>query len=497
MRILLWFRSDLRCEDNPALRHAAERAQDGVVAVFLIAQDQWQKQDWGTPKTAFMLRNVEALSKKLEELNISLIVAKAPLYEDAAEILLKIARTHQADALFYEVEEEIWETRRDEAVKERFENEGLEVVSFDGRSILPPPAIQKKTGGYYSVFTPYHRSWLQRFDADPPEILSPPKKQSQKVGEATPRGQIRDYIPQGSDCIPQGSDYIPQGSDYIPQGSDREDLWPAGEDAAQERLDHFLEDAAHAYHERRDTPNHRGTSCLSPYLSAGVLSPRIAYAKTLVANEGEASGGNPGLSAWLRQLVWRDFYRHVLVGFPRVCKSQAFKPETEALRWANDEDAFEAWREGRTGVPIVDAGMRQLLQTGWMHNRLRMITAMFLTKDLRIDWRRGERHFMQHLVDADLAQNNGGWQWAASTGTDAVPYFRIFNPWTQGKRFDADGSYIRRFVPELMKVAAKSLHDERAVEARTRVGYPEPIIDHGAARKETLAAWKELRDQKN
>jgi deoxyribodipyrimidine photo-lyase len=195
---------------------------------------------------------------------------------------------------------------------------------------------------------------------------------------------------------------------------------------------------------------------------------------------------------WISELIWREFYRHVLVGYPRVCKGRAFRPETEDVRWRNDETGFRAWCEGRTGFPVVDAAMRQLARTGWMHNRLRMIAASFLVKDLLVDWRRGESWFMEHLVDGDFASNNGGWQWAASTGTDAQPYIRVFNPTTQSRRFDPDGEFLRRFLPELADLPAPAVHDPTPEQRRAR-DYPSPLVDHAAARLRAIRAFESLK----
>jgi deoxyribodipyrimidine photo-lyase len=248
----------------------------------------------------------------------------------------------------------------------------------------------------------------------------------------------------------------------------------------------------HAYHTTRDLPALEGTSQLSPYLAAGVISPRQCLLTAVSQNEGQISGA-PGPTTWISELTWRDFYTHVLVGFPRVSRHQPFKQKTAAIRWRTNQDEFDAWCQGQTGYPLVDAGMRQLNQTGWMHNRLRMVTAMFLTKHLLIDWRWGEKYFMQRLIDGDLAANNGGWQWSASTGTDAVPYFRIFNPFSQSQRFDPQGTFIKKYCPELTDVPAAALHDARrlgqAVRERGLV-YPPLLVDHKFARQRALAEFK-------
>ncbi|MFC7001925.1 cryptochrome/photolyase family protein [Pseudobowmanella zhangzhouensis] len=231
--------------------------------------------------------------------------------------------------------------------------------------------------------------------------------------------------------------------------------WPAGEQLAQQQLQRFVHEAIRDYKQTRDFPAQDNTSRLSAYQAVGALSTMQCLRAALAENNGELDSGNEGIVTWINELIWRDFYRHLLVAYPDLCKHKAFKSDTDRLPWKHDEDKFQRWCEGNTGYPIVDAAMRQMNQTGWMHNRLRMIVAMFLTKHLFIDWRWGERYFMQKLVDGDLASNNGGWQWSASTGCDAVPYFRIFNPVTQSERFDPKGDFIRNYVPEIAKFDAK------------------------------------------
>jgi deoxyribodipyrimidine photo-lyase len=227
-----------------------------------------------------------------------------------------------------------------------------------------------------------------------------------------------------------------------------------------------------------------------------VLSPRQCLHAALAANQGEFDSGNPGVVTWINELLWREFYKHILVGYPRVSRHRAFRLETEAVPWRHAPQELAAWQEGRTGLPIIDAAMRQLLATGWMHNRLRMIVAMFLTKNLLIDWREGERFFMRHLIDGDLAANNGGWQWSASTGTDAAPYFRIFNPISQSQKFDPDGHFIRQWVPELAGLNKRDIHDPSSLGGLfAPSGYPRPIVDLSRSRERALAAFKNLSAQ--
>ncbi len=265
-----------------------------------------------------------------------------------------------------------------------------------------------------------------------------------------------------------------------------------------EKLKKFASDHIDRYKSDRDFPGIPGTSQQSVYLTTGVISPRQCLHIAIEANNGKLDGGLAGPTCWISELIWREFYVHVLEAFPRVCKHRAFKPATDRISWSHDDNMFERWKTGTTGVPIVDAAMRQLNQTGWMHNRLRMVAAMYLTKDLFIDWRWGERYFMQNLVDGFLASNNGGWQWSASTGTDAAPYFRIFNPVSQSRSYDPEGTFIRTYCPELAGLNSDEIHDPYsdatgvAPLRRSKLDYPAPIVDHRAARERVLAAFKAI-----
>ena len=264
--------------------------------------------------------------------------------------------------------------------------------------------------------------------------------------------------------------------------------WPIGEDAARARLETFLSDRIRRYDADRDEPALAGTSALSPYLSLGVLSVRRCLEGALAANEGRLEGGEAGVETWISELVWREFYRHVVAAFPHVSRGHAFRREYDDFPWRDDAEALDAWETGRTGYPLVDAAMRQLVATGWMHNRLRMVTAMFLSKNLLLDWHAGERFFMRHLLDGDFAANNGGWQWSASTGTDAAPYFRVFSPVSQSERFDARGEFIRRWVPELADVPVKALHDP--ARRGSVPGYPDPIVDAKKSRARAIDSFR-------
>ncbi|MFN3237947.1 MAG: cryptochrome/photolyase family protein, partial [Pseudomonadales bacterium] len=270
------------------------------------------------------------------------------------------------------------------------------------------------------------------------------------------------------------------------------ELSPTTEQAALEQLESFVAERGADYQKNRDLPALEGTSRLSAALAVGLVSPVQCFHEAVAASDGDLSKSQ-GLETWVSELIWREFYINVIYCWPDVCKGKAFRPETDAVAWRYDEKDFALWCEGKTGFPIVDAAMRQLNETGWMHNRLRMVTAMFLTKYLLIDWRWGEQYFMSHLVDGHFAANNGGWQWSASTGTDAAPYFRLLSPIRQGERFDPDGDFIKRFIPELKDVSSKALHKPGCSEL-TETGYPAPMVDLKVAREACLAAFKALRD---
>ena len=472
MRALVWFRSDLRVDDNTALAEACERADRGVVGVFLVSPSQWRAHGWGDMKAAFTLRNVRALSERLAGLNVALLVRVVDRFDGAPAALLAIAREHGCDELFFNAEHEVNEAARDEAVREAFDEAGLRVRVRQDQTIVPPREIKTNDGGFYSVFTPFRKRWAAVLaEAGGPDVRSAPSRRSSMVG---------------------APEDVPEEIDGFDLSRDREDLWPAGEEAALGRLGAFIRWRIEAYKDDRDPPAAEGTSRLSAYLSSGVISPRRCLVASMEANGGAFDDFKGGAGTWISELVWREFYKHVLVGYPRVCRGSAFRKETDRVSWREDAEALEAWRAGRTGVPIVDAGMRQLLDEGWMHNRVRMIAAMFLTKDLLIDWREGERHFARHLVDLDFASNNGGWQWSASTGTDAAPYFRIFNPYSQSRRFDPEGAYIRAHVPELAEVGAGSLHEEGGIPdlVRSAIGYPGPIVEHARGRARALEAFE-------
>ncbi|RWU25587.1 deoxyribodipyrimidine photo-lyase [Pseudomonas alkylphenolica] len=468
---LIWLRSDLRIDDNTALSAAC--TQGPTVAVWLISARQWLNHDDAPCKVDFWLRNLAALKERLAALNIPLLVRQADTWDQAPAVLLKISQEHQVQALHLNEEYGVNESSRDQAVEQVLNSAGIAVHRHFDQLLFKPGSILTRSGGYFQVFTQFRKVCYERLHLGLPNLQ--------------PAIAAQSPLSIGSDAVPS------RVAGFEPPPTSLRALWPAGEAQAHERLARFVDEAAEDYQLQRDFPAIAGTSQLSPYLAAGVISPRQCLLRALAYNQGEFDSGNSGLVTWINELLWRDFYKHILNGYPRVSRHRAFRQETEALPWRHAPEDLKAWQEGRTGIPIIDAAMRQLLATGWMHNRLRMVVAMFLTKNLLIDWREGERFFMRHLIDGDLAANNGGWQWSASTGTDAAPYFRIFNPISQSQRFDSKGRFIKQWIPELDWADEKNIHSPTPSGGLfANNDYPPPIVDLGSSRQRALSAFKNL-----
>jgi deoxyribodipyrimidine photo-lyase len=482
-RVLHWFRRDLRLEDNSALHAAARLATDGVVAVYVQSPGEWAEHDDAPVKIDFWRRCLASLAPKLGTLNIPLLVRRADRPGDIPGLLADLAAETGCDAVSFNREYEVNEARLQARVRQRFAGDGREVIARHDRYILPPGTVLTNEDRPYTVFTPFQTRLLDVLPEHGLQVLGKPRKQ--------PAIDVQpDEVP---GAFPGG-----EGHGVDPG------LWPAGETAALKRLASFLRHHAAGYGDRRDFPGDDGTSALSPYLAAGAISPRRCLRDAMEADGGQIRVGKrykgkpTGPGKWISELVWRDFYGHLVHHMPKLSMGVAMKPVDRRIPWRDDEAGFEAWKRGETGYPFVDAAMRQLAATGWMHNRVRMVVAMFLTKHLLIDWRRGERHFMRTLVDGDLASNNGGWQWSASTGADAAPYFRIYNPASQAERYDPDGVFIRRWVPELEGVEGQELFDPERLPGllRSQLEYPEPIVAHKAGRERALEAFKAAGDGK-
>lgn len=468
MRALVWLRNDLRLRDNPALYHAAEERR-GVVAVYVLCERFVEHHETAPARLDFIRRHLLLLQDDLAQRGVPLVLLRVGEAGEIPARLTALARHENCDRLYFNAEYPIDELNRDRQVADAFLAQGLHFKRFHDRVILPPGEVRNGQGEPYQVFTAFKRRWLQLVSRLPMVPHGLPPRQPEEMSALNTKGLSLEQLFQRLAL------------------RDLAHLWPAGEEEALTRLGEFCEGSIRDYKALRDFPAEPATSELSPYLAVGSISPRQCLNAALSANDGRWDGGSEGIHTWIGELVWRDFYQHVTVDFPQVCKRKPLQAYTEGFPWRWDEADFNRWRRGETGVPIVDAAMRQLAQTGWMHNRLRMVVAMFLTKNLRIDWRLGESWFMSQLIDGDFAANNGGWQWSASTGTDAAPYFRIFNPITQSERFDPNGRFIRKYVQELAGLSGKAVHNPPPVP-----GYPKPMVDLKASRKETIALFKAL-----
>ena len=468
---LIWLRSDLRQHDNTALAAAAARGP--TVAVYLLSPQQWLDHDDAACKVDFWLRNLRELSSRLGELNIPLLLRTANHWDQAPAVLLELCVQLNVQAVHVNEEYGIHESQRDAAVAVALKSKGIAFHSYLDQLLFKPGTVLTKTETYFQVFSQFRKVCYERLHRSMPALVKTPGKQAK--------------LNIDSDPVPASVEGFAMPSESLRA------LWPAGEQEARRRLDTFADAQIDYYQSERDFPAKPGTSQLSAYLAAGVISPRQCLQAALQSNQGEFDSGKVGAVTWINELLWREFYKHILVGYPRVSRHRAFRPETEALAWRDAPDDLAAWQEARTGLPIIDAAMRQLLETGWMHNRLRMIVAMFLTKNLLIDWREGERFFMRHLIDGDLAANNGGWQWSSSTGTDSAPYFRIFNPLSQSEKFDSEGLFIKHWLPELAGLNKKEVHNPASAGGLFGVAnYPSPIVNLGASRERALAAFKNL-----
>jgi len=468
--ILVWFRRDLRLADNSAL-HAA--VQTGRPVILLYIQETNAARGEGDAKNIWLHHSLVSLSEDITNRGGRLILRRGT----ANAVLDKLIQETGAKTVYWN--RRYTESGRDidSAIKSDLKSRDLEVQSFNANLLTEPWEIQTKTGGFYKVFTPYWRA--VRADLRVREPLPVPQKFT--LGETI--STLESLEVDALKLRPIDLDW----DNAIMQG------WQAGEAGAHKRLESFLENSVHEYDVQRDFPaNERGTSKLSPHLAHGEISPHQIW--RAAQNSGKA------VDKFLSEIGWREFSYVLMCNFPKLA-TENFKSDFDAFEWDRDEQVLERWQRGQTGYPFVDAGMRELWQTGWQHNRVRMVCASFLIKHLLHDWRLGEAWYWDTLLEADPASNAASWQWIAGSGADASPYFRIFNPFSQGEKFDADGDYIRRYVPELAKMPKKYIHrpwdapqnilDYAGVKLGTT--YPKPIVDHKAARERALAAYKKTR----
>ncbi len=461
---LVWLRNDLRWADNPALYHAS---QQGYIAVlFTVTEAQWQEHKESDAKTGLRFGLMRSLCKSLAGLGIPVHFIIEDRFSALPKAIHDFCIKHQIQHLWFNEELPTHERKRDQAVHSQLTQNNIACHIEDADLIVAKPVFSQQQTPF-KVFTPYFKRWLDLLSQQDPTPLPAPEPQSTPLPETT----------------------LPAHPDH----SHREDLWPADQTIARQKLWQFCHHKEKHYHEDRDYPAQPATSTLSPYLALGALGPRQCLEAIHYTCRQEDKPWQD--SVWLKELAWRDFYRQLMVHFPSLSKGCPFKPETNALNWRHDQAEIDAWQQGKTGFPIVDAAMRQLNQTGWMHNRLRMITASFFCKLMFADWRHGEAYFMSKLIDGEYAANNGGWQWSASTGCDAAPYFRVFNPIRQSETYDEQGEFIRRFVPELTALDKKSIHNP-TTQQRQDCQYPMPILDYKPARAAAIAAFDALKGLK-
>ncbi len=472
---ILWFRNDLRLADNRALT-AAIASGAAIVPVYIHdpkAAGLWTP---GGASRWWLHQSLAALAQSLKERGAPLILRAGK----SEEVLAELASESGAAAIYFSRAYEPWASAQEERIKQKFSG-GIELKRYAGAMLREPEEVRTKSGDPFKVYTPFWRA-LTALGAPSapvpaPKSITPPQKKltSDRLADVK---------------------LLPTKPDWA--GGMRE-MWQPGEEGAQSRLDAFLKASLASYAETRNLPAIDGTSRLSPHLHFGEISPRVCWHRAAAAKD-KVKASDTALETILKELVWREFSYHLLVHWPDL-PEKPFRREFAGFPWKTSAANLNAWQRGQTGYPIVDAGMRQLWYTGWMHNRVRMIVASFLIKHLLIPWQAGEEWFWDTLVDADLASNAASWQWVAGSGADAAPYFRIFNPITQGEKFDAEAAYVRRWVPEIATLPNDVIHAPWTASASilAKAGivlgksYPLPVVDHADARQRALEGYAAMR----
>jgi len=475
-KALMWFRQDLRQIDNPALHAAAEF--DEILPVYIIDESCPSNAVSGAASNWWLHHSLVSLSKSL---NDKLLVLRG----NAAELIIQLAEEYNVDAVFWNRQYDLWQIQRDTKLKEKLKTNNVIAKSFNGSLLWEPMDVLKKDGTPYKVFTPYYRKGcLHRTSPRLP----------------LPKPSIKAYISQTQDM--QSSINQLSLLPTIKWDTSFYEHWHPGEKGAADNLQDYIEGPADNYQEGRNIPSVKGTSRLSPHFHFGELSPNQAWYAVLDSVDGNIE--NKDIDVYLSELGWREFSHYLLFHWPTI-NTENFNHKFNAFRWLDDPASLRDWQFGKTGIPIVDAGMRELYQTGYMHNRIRMVVGSFLVKNLLIDWRQGERWFWDCLLDADMAANSASWQWIAGTGADASPYFRVFNPILQGEKFDKEGLYVKKYCPELSKVPSKFIH--KPWEAPSNIlnacgvvlgkNYPKPIVDLKASRQRALDAFSASKESLN
>ncbi|MCJ1373976.1 hypothetical protein MMC20_005206 [Loxospora ochrophaea] len=486
--VVHWFKRDLRTQDNKALYLASEKAKSKdvpLICMYIVSPQDFKAHMTSPARMDFILRTLKVLQEDLAKLDIPLYMETVDQRKTIPSRIIELCEEWGASHVYTNIEYEVDELRREAKMTRTCLEKGIAFFPLSDTCVVAPGKLSSQTGRQYAVYSPWFRSWIAYLHENP-EDLDLYDMPAQNPTSA--RQKLKDVFQCSIPLAPPNKKLTDEEKKRF------QSMWPPGEHEAHSRLSKFLDDKVRLYKDTRNFPAANSTAMLSVHFASGTLSARTAIRSARDSNSTKKlDGGNGGIVGWISEVAWRDFYKHVLVHWPFVCMNKPFKPEYTNIDWEYDTKLFDAWCAGRTGFPIVDAAMRQLNHTGYMHNRCRMITASFLAKDLLIDWRMGERYFMEHLIDGDFASNNGGWGFSASTGVDPQPYFRIFNPTTQSERFDPDGEYIRKWVEELSGMQGKAVHGphERGAgkEAEKR-GYPKPIVVHKDSRAKALDRYK-------
>jgi len=466
MKSLVWLRSDLRVDDNPALRHACINS-DEVHCIYIYSRNQMSIHNQANCKIEFIIDNLKDLGDSLKKINIPLTILRSDGFDDNANLIVDIVNERSISKVYWNNMFGFDENKRDQEVKNILIKNNIELESFDDQVVYPPGTIRTKEDKPYSVFTPFKRRWIESFNLDFLDIEF-------------------NYNSKNDSGI--NSNIYEFNFEFEKSHSVDMSLWKIGESNAISILNNYLDKKVLRYSKDRNDPIIEGTSRLSPYLASGIISPKRCILEALKKNNFELDSGENGIVKWIDEIIWREFYKNIMHSFPKVSMGLPFQDYTKKIKWRFDKDEFESWKAGKTGFPIVDSAMRQLNKEGWMHNRLRMVVAMFFTKNMLHDWRLGEAFFMENLLDGDFSSNNGGWQWSSSTGTDAAPYFRIFNPITQSKNFDADGLFIKKHIKELQDIDKKEIHDP-SDQIRDQHNYPKQMLDLKESRLRAIDAF--------
>ncbi|CAL4322175.1 Deoxyribodipyrimidine photo-lyase [Buchnera aphidicola (Eriosoma grossulariae)] len=466
---LIWFRNDLRITDNSALYFACKNQFNKVSALFIATPKQWLKHYDSPKKIVFMYEHLILLQNKLYDLGIMLYFYQTKYFVDSIKYVLKFSLKYKINHIFYNYQYEINEKKRDKILEKILFKHNIAVSGFHDSCLISPQYIQTQTGLTYKRFSPFYKKIIKQLKFTIPKCYPVPKKRYfQNI-------------------------FFKKHIAYFdfPYENINKNIFPIGEELALNNLKKFFQNNFKKYVDKKNFLFKNYTSLVSAYLNIGVLSSRQClnilvnyYPNIIYFNQ---------KSDWFHQLIWKEFYQHLLEGYPLLSKNHSFYNWESKIPWSNNKKNLTAWKNGQTGYPIIDSGMRQLNKIGWINNRMRMITASFLVKNLLIDWRQGEKYFMSRLIDGNFSANNGGWQWIASVGVDSLSYLRIFNPVLQSKKFDPKGLYIRHYLPEINSVPKKYIHDPHVwiKKNNSQLNYPKPIIEYSKTRENTLLIFSQ------